>query len=568
MPTLVASYSDTEGASGANGNDLATTTFTPVNGEVLVVKLATWSQSATLGAPTGGSLTYTERVRYTPPGADCFIAIYTAVVSGSPINMSVASVHSGGDSAHSLVVERWNNANLAVTPVTIRVNATAAPSANFTTTGPNSVISLLCADYAGKTGTATYRGTSTQVLAFRVTDLFNSFNWYQTVATASTTAVGMTSPTAQQYQMTGIEIKGPSAVSQAIGLTSESNTAHALRRRKSRTLGLASETSTVHELGSQRVRALGLASETGSAQALRKSKTKGVGLASDVGSSHSLTRAKSHLLGVGGSTDSVSRLGRVKSLGTAGDTASAQVLGRGKSLGLGQVVGSETVSPLGRALGIVGESSTSPSLGRGKAKTLGPTGGVETALSVGRGKRLTLGLVGGTETALQVTGSKTRLLGLVSELATSHELAKAKTQTLGIVETTDRVLPLGGELGLATETSTVHSLRRTKRHVLGLASESTDVLTVGRAKQREFGITADSNSLESLIRTKAKSLGITGDSTGVKSWNTGKSKSLELLVSLDTALPMSGDAVHVDRSGPLTDSAALRMSTANRYRRR
>jgi hypothetical protein len=41
---------------------LVTPSFTPSNGEVLVIKLATYDSASPLGAPTGGSQTYTARI--------------------------------------------------------------------------------------------------------------------------------------------------------------------------------------------------------------------------------------------------------------------------------------------------------------------------------------------------------------------------------------------------------------------------------------------------------------------------------------------------------------------------
>lgn len=336
-------------------------------------------------------------------------------------------------------------------------------------------------------------------------------------------------------------------------------------------LGLASETSTTKDLGSQRARTLEVAGDTANALVLDKSKTQGVGIAGEIGSSHSLTRAKRRVLGVDGSTDSASRLGRVKSVGLASDTSSVLETGKAKRLDLGQAVGSETALDIGRAkrrvLETVGESSTSLSLGMLKSQTLSLTGSVETALQLTRSKTLALGTVDTTETALVLLASKTLLLGLPVELSTSLALGKSKIRALGLVESVDSARSLGEELGLASDTNIVHALAKSKHLVLGLASSNTDVLGLGKSKVLALGITSDSNSLESLIRTKANLLGITSDSTGVNSWNAGKSKLLELLESLDTVLAMGGGSVRVDRSSPLTDSAGLRRSTANRYRR-
>jgi hypothetical protein len=47
-------------SSTVNTNTLTSSSFTPANGEVIVVKLATGDTTVSMGAPTGGSQTYTS----------------------------------------------------------------------------------------------------------------------------------------------------------------------------------------------------------------------------------------------------------------------------------------------------------------------------------------------------------------------------------------------------------------------------------------------------------------------------------------------------------------------------
>jgi hypothetical protein len=104
-PTLVNSYYVQISPQGTSA--LVTPSFTPSNGEVLVIKLVTWDSGSPLGAPTGGSQTYTSRVVNAPGGFNQWAAIYTAVISGSPGSMTVSSTPSVSLRG-SMVVERWS----------------------------------------------------------------------------------------------------------------------------------------------------------------------------------------------------------------------------------------------------------------------------------------------------------------------------------------------------------------------------------------------------------------------------------------------------------------------------
>jgi hypothetical protein len=336
-------------------------------------------------------------------------------------------------------------------------------------------------------------------------------------------------------------------------------------------LGLATETNSVHGVGSQKVRTLGLAGDAASAQVLGKSKTQGVGLAATLESAHSLTRAKSVVLGVGGSTDSVSRLGRVKSLGLAGDVGSAQTLGRGKRLGIGQATGSETASPLGssrnRVLGTVAESSTSLSLGMRKTKTLGTSESVDTALSVLRGKRLGIGLASSTETALLIAGSKTRLLGIVLESSSTQVVSKSKTRLLGIVESLDRALSLGGELGLANDTTNVLSLTAGKSKTLGTAQELVSSLSIGRSKTLSIAVVGSSDVVLAVRRIRLRGISVVSDTASALATSARKTVLIGTAVETNTAYPLEGESAPYVDTSHLTDNVAWMVGRGNSYRR-
>jgi hypothetical protein len=221
-PTLVASYPVY--ANAQNLTTLTTPSFTPSVGEVLVVKLSTWLTSTSMSAPTGGSQTFTSALIVAPGGFNAWVGVYFATVSGSPGAMTVSSTPSA-TSWHSMVVERWSGAQVAVTPA---VNATVtgvstAPTATVTTTAANSVVTWVDSDAQSVSPTGhTYNSTSGTVTEDGIQDGSVGANGvtyhaWQTAVTAGAQTIGMTAPTTQKWVMAGMEVKasggGPTPVS-------------------------------------------------------------------------------------------------------------------------------------------------------------------------------------------------------------------------------------------------------------------------------------------------------------------------------------------------------------------
>lgn len=222
MPTLVTSYSAESGLT-ENGNTLTTASFTPSNGDVLVVKMTTWDTSGTMDPPTGGGQSFTSRVVYNPGANLAWVAIYTAVVSGSPTNMAVSATHSGSISMHSMLVERWSSASLAATPVTATATATSGtPLGSLTTSAANSAISAVDADWNGASAASrAYLGTSTEEFFYVGPDNGSTgqYFWYQAVSAAGSATFGMSAPS-QRWTLAGLEILdsgggGPTPISLA-----------------------------------------------------------------------------------------------------------------------------------------------------------------------------------------------------------------------------------------------------------------------------------------------------------------------------------------------------------------
>lgn len=208
-PTLAASY-----AVYSAGNDtstLTTASFTPANGEVIVVKMATWDKGITMGTPTGGSQTYTKRCE-AAPGAGFFgyNAVWTAVISGSPGSMTISSTPSAS-CRHSMIVERWTSAQLAASPaVNSVVSGSGAPAADIVTAAANSVVSWASTDVNSvDPGTPAYRLSATEDGRYDGHLGSNSVHYfaYASVGAAGTYTMGMTAPTGQAWTLAGVEVQ-------------------------------------------------------------------------------------------------------------------------------------------------------------------------------------------------------------------------------------------------------------------------------------------------------------------------------------------------------------------------
>ncbi len=220
-PTLVASY---EVLGGATVLSLTTPSFTPANGEVIIVKAATESfEKPSITGVSGGGLTYTSHAHISDP-ANCVVRLWSTVVSGSPGSMSITTTFDINDGYHSMVVERWSNATLAASPAVLSTIATSAPSVTLATAANGSVISWVCADWnANAPGTPTYRSDAVQTgMHDQSTSFYVAYYAYQNTGTAGNQTVGMSSPGNQEASMAGIEIQGagPQVVVDRVGPSS------------------------------------------------------------------------------------------------------------------------------------------------------------------------------------------------------------------------------------------------------------------------------------------------------------------------------------------------------------
>src|SRR5437870_11661499 len=85
--------SDAQYSPGADTSTLTSSAATvgTSNGEVIVVKLTTWSNADGMNAPTGGGQTYQLAQLSAPVGFKAWSATYVCTVAGSPGSFSIIS---------------------------------------------------------------------------------------------------------------------------------------------------------------------------------------------------------------------------------------------------------------------------------------------------------------------------------------------------------------------------------------------------------------------------------------------------------------------------------------------
>ena len=207
MPTPIATYvlKTTVPGTGA----LTTPSFTPSNGEDIVIKLGTWDTGSPMGAPTGGGQTYTSRVINAPGGFNEWCAIYTATISGSPGSMAISSTPSVS-SQYSMCVERWPAGSLAASPVTnSSTGFSAAAASTITPTAGTSTISWVSGDAQSiDPATRAYLNSGTDEGLRDGHNGSNGVEYYglQPASGTGSQSYGLSLPSGQTFVIAGIEV--------------------------------------------------------------------------------------------------------------------------------------------------------------------------------------------------------------------------------------------------------------------------------------------------------------------------------------------------------------------------
>jgi hypothetical protein len=210
-PTLIAQYY--VDSAGNNTITLTTPSFTPANDEIIVIKTETWDTGTTMGSETGGGQTWTRQVTAAPGGFKPFAAITTTKVAGSPGAMTVSATPSGS-CRHSMLVERWGNAQLAGTPSTATGTGTSGAAAGTITAAAGSVISWVAADINSlDPATRAYLGSATEEVVRDNHAGANSVAYYAyAVSTGGSQSFGLSAPSPMIFVIAGIELQAAAAV--------------------------------------------------------------------------------------------------------------------------------------------------------------------------------------------------------------------------------------------------------------------------------------------------------------------------------------------------------------------
>ena len=210
-PNLVASYLDVD----TGTTTTSTTSFTPSDGEVIVVK--GWGgdlNDPNFATCTGGNLTFGLH-RHIQATGHSEIFIFVAEVGTSPGSMSVSVTWQTGSNDHGIIVERWADAQIAGTPAGASpyLGTDSLPSATVAATDELSVITWLCADWDVTAGAQTYVAPAVQTQTSSTSNV-RVYGAYQPVSAAGDVTVGMSAPAGQTWTLAAVELL-PAATSTA-----------------------------------------------------------------------------------------------------------------------------------------------------------------------------------------------------------------------------------------------------------------------------------------------------------------------------------------------------------------
>lgn len=213
-PTFQAEY---EVSSWTTTTTPKTTTPTTSAGDVLAIGGLTADQPETLGAPTGNSVTYTERQLVNVASyARAYVWTGTDASGGSGWTLSVSRTAGTGPWGHNTL--RFSGSDGV--GASNKANAdTAAPSLSLTTTQDNSAIVAFVADWNAVDGASrTWRtinsitptaGNGLEVTYARDASFFTVYGAYwNDVGAAGAKTVGISSPSTMKYALVAVEIKG------------------------------------------------------------------------------------------------------------------------------------------------------------------------------------------------------------------------------------------------------------------------------------------------------------------------------------------------------------------------
>jgi hypothetical protein len=326
--------------------------------------------------------------------------------------------------------------------------------------------------------------------------------------------------------------------------------------------------------------AVNTVTETDTALAIGRIKTKAVGTVTETDTAVTISASKVRVIGTVVETDTAITLGIKKGVNTVVETDTALPITKPpKVIAVGTVVETDTAGTVGRiktrAVGTVTETDTAIAITKKKVKAVGIVSETDTAIAISRKKTRAVGIVSETDTAIAIARSKTRLVGIVSETDTAIAIGRKKTKAIGIVPETDLALPITKPLkgaNTVTETDTAMPLGRRKTKLVGIVSETDSAIAIGKMHKRLIGIVSETDLAIAVGRTKRKTVGIVLETDTALAFGKKKRFTIGTVVELDLAMPIfmpptvfEGMRVDITSVGVLTRSPTglgLRMVNA------
>ncbi len=208
MPSLA----DTPMHVSALGSTTVTTpSFTPADGELIIVAGCCSDGATAMGTPTGGSLSFgAAKVTEAPGGFAGTALIYAVEVGTSPASMTISSTPNNS-APHSITVSRWLNATLAGSPATAAAQGgSGSANASLTSTVADSgLVWAACDLQSVDPATRAYLSSATEDGLYDGHGGANGVHYYAHQSAGSTPgskSIGLSAPTGMQWVIAGLEI--------------------------------------------------------------------------------------------------------------------------------------------------------------------------------------------------------------------------------------------------------------------------------------------------------------------------------------------------------------------------
>ena len=365
-------------------------------------------------------------------------------------------------------------------------------------------------------------------------------------AISDTEAQALTQNPWQLYAKRPKRLFAAPAVTKAVGLAAETDTAFALSAALAGATGLAAETDTALTLSGLQARAVGLATEVDAALPLAAAQSQLVGLATETDTAFALSAGASTPVGLAAETDTAFALNAVQlkavGLSTESDTAFALSAVQITTTGLASEADTAFALSAGAStpVGLATETDTAFALGAVQLKAVGLSTETDSALTLSAARPA--GLATETDTALTLTGLQIRGVGLASEASTALALAGLQLRATGLATETDIALARAPvqirSAGLSTEVDTALALAPNVPGAVGLAVETDIALALAGRQIRAVGMATETDAALALTPIQRMAPGLALEIDASFALSAVQLRAVGLATETDTALAL------------------------------